>query len=1442
MSDPTLDQFMATLTESHLLSTEQVKRLMQRLLHGEKDLDAQRVARSLVEGGHLSLWQAQQILAGRTAFFLGRYKLLDRIGKGGMGVVFKAQHGVMDRTVALKVMSHALLNNERALARFAREVKAAAALNHRNIITAYDADCVGSTHFLAMEYVEGYDLNAWLRRRGPLPISLACECAMQAAKGLAHASRCGMVHRDIKPVNMLVAWDAERERPVVKILDMGLARFVSETHEDGGITREGHMVGTPDYVAPEAAENFKTADIRADIFSLGCSLFKLLTGKLPFPGNNAMEKLLARTRQDAPPVSKYRRGVSEELEQIVAKMLARNPRKRFQIPQEVVSALAPLAASTLGDEEALGFFAPPEPSEKVGLPPRIEPDLETSLEEFFQDFATSPARTEEMAVEPGADRLPKQNSPRAPRSSGSQRAAATVVDPLDDLLGAPSGGETFTGFPDTSSPSSRSSTPDLLAEISDLPSGALQELPRRRRRWDSPLVLLGVGGLLLLLFVGGLMFWRLTRQTGDESLRLADEDYRSGAYSQAIQRYTDYLHGFPSHSGVSAARVRRGLAQLRQVVEGGGDWPRALKTAESVLGKISTEASFGEARPELAGLLPPIAEGLAAEAKKQQDAGLVEQAQAALGLIHKYVPTSLRPTERIEEVQRSLALTTRTLKRKDALDHTIQAINKASAGGKTSVAYERRTALLRDYPGLEKTPELHEAELAIVEAEQRAIASEDVGRAALKEQAKHAAEATFILTAGEPAAASTPRQAPVFAMAGNAIYAIDTGRGKLLWRRKIGSENLAAAPPIARLSSGDVLLLDSGQRELLRLGSGDGALRWRQSLDGQPVGSPLVVGPRVLVALSSGQVAEIDLASGELSRMTKFPQRLAVGPVASPGGDVWYQLEDHSSLCVISSEDGICRQGFYVGHRPSTVTTRPLLADRYLIISEADRLSDSRLTVLLLDEDGLISKVAQQLRIDGGVHVAPVISGGKIFVVTDVGAIYAFELTPPGHGEPLRQVARTPAASKNHMLRFYTAAGNRLWVADDRLTLYELQPAQGRLMPRWIRYAGDIFLQSPTSIGERLFSVRRPATHAGVVAAMSPAKDEGQLWQLEIASPVLQLAAREETATPGGLALTAGGDLFEIEAASQEADVVLQPRARIDPLVLWLENATIGRLSKDRWFIAPRTNTDRLVLVDRHDGAWATSWLTLPDQLGGAPVAWAGRLVIPGRSGQIHVVDPATGDSPVEPFQPRMTNAAEFSWQVSLLPKGNELLLADNRGGVFLIGVDRQPKPHLVARAETALDTPLASPLVVIESTAYGKDTFDRLVTIELPKLTPGASPNLGGRIIHGPSRIGGLVLSEVESASSDDENLPSELWCFDGSGEPKWHAAVPRLTWPPAAAGDGFIVAAHDGRIQRLSAESGTVESLEDVHDSLSTGPLATGNHMLLGTRDGEVKMVPLP
>jgi serine/threonine protein kinase/formylglycine-generating enzyme required for sulfatase activity len=267
-----------------------------------------------------------------------RYRIVRLLGKGGMGAVYLAEHIVMRQPRALKVINAEFVSNPQSIERFRREIQTAARLDHPNIVRAYDAEQSGQTHFLVMEYVEGTDLASLLKRKGPLPVAHSCHFIRQAALGLEHAREKGMVHRDIKPHNMILA-----RKSVVKILDFGLAKVVSEAaSEEGGATRDGVIMGTPDYMAPEQWENARTADIRADIYSLGCTLYALLTGAAPFQDTDGpLQKMVAHVRQEPRSVSEIRSDVPVELRRVVARMLAKNPDRRFQQPGDVARALLP---------------------------------------------------------------------------------------------------------------------------------------------------------------------------------------------------------------------------------------------------------------------------------------------------------------------------------------------------------------------------------------------------------------------------------------------------------------------------------------------------------------------------------------------------------------------------------------------------------------------------------------------------------------------------------------------------------------------------------------------------------------------------------------------------------------------------------------------------------------------------------------------------------------------------------------------------------------------------------------------------------------------------------------------------------------------------------------------------------------------------------------------
>jgi serine/threonine protein kinase/Leucine-rich repeat (LRR) protein len=323
-----LEQFVKQLEDSGVISSGRLASYLPPQAHPK---DAQELARELVRQKHLTKFQAQEIYQGRAkSLILGNYTILDRIGAGGMGQVFKAEHRRMKRIVAVKMLPKNVTKDAAAVARFQREVEAAARLSHANIVAAYDADEADGVHFLAMEYVEGSDLSALVKKNGPFPPAKAVNYVLQAARGLEFAHAEGVVHRDIKPANLLLD-----KKGAVKILDMGLARIDSggAVAAQAELTGTGAVLGTVDYMAPEQALSTKHADARADIYSLGCSLYYLLVGKAIYGGDTLMAKLLAHRESPIPALGA---GVPEQVEAVFQKMVAKTVEDRYQTMSQVV--------------------------------------------------------------------------------------------------------------------------------------------------------------------------------------------------------------------------------------------------------------------------------------------------------------------------------------------------------------------------------------------------------------------------------------------------------------------------------------------------------------------------------------------------------------------------------------------------------------------------------------------------------------------------------------------------------------------------------------------------------------------------------------------------------------------------------------------------------------------------------------------------------------------------------------------------------------------------------------------------------------------------------------------------------------------------------------------------------------------------------------------------
>jgi outer membrane protein assembly factor BamB len=1024
--------------------------------------------------------------------------------------------------------------------------------------------------------------------------------------------------------------------------------------------------------------------------------------------------------------------------------------------------------------------------------------------------------------------------PSGPATAVAAAAAPTAtVKPIDDLFGDP-----------------MSAATDPLASsalLGEPPAKAERKRKKIGNVWDSPLLLLGGGALGVMLIAIGLLFYSLTRGSAAELFSKAEADYEAGSYSSAIKGYETYLKNYPDDPEASKARVRRGMAQLRQVTDGGKNPRQGLQVAKEVLPQIETEASFNDARIELSSILPDVADGFAAlageadsTAKKEE---LVKLANEAMELVNSptYIPASLRKDRaaRIAAIIDKINVAQRSIDQDKELASAIAKIGEAAQKGDAAAAYKVRTDLLRVYPGLEAHADLQAAILKVGERESELVQVTQPAAAAQTDDPAPVGARVILAERAGPTSGGNPRS--VFVLAEGSVYALDVATGQILWRRYVGYQTRIHPVAAAQADGNDALVVDGRDHQLLRLNGITGAVVWRQPI-GEPFATPVVDGERALVTTRQGRLLEIALASGEIAREAKLPQGATMPVAVDARQKRLLQLGEHSTLFVLNSQTLAGVETFYLGHRSGAIFVPPVSVLDHVLVPESPGDDATLIHVIAADEKSKrLVEIGRPFRLRGRVLTPLAVSKRRVAALTDLGQVAVLEVDGTNKQQPVRQIASVEAAEKPAITPWYALDDNRLWAAGNRCVLLEVQPSLQQISRKWTLHQDDVFVSPLQVVGSTLVHVRRRNGWPGIVVEGCSGADGQALWTTHLGVPIVALEVSDSRKAVD--ALTASGRLYTLTGQQLAGGIVdaatFTPPPGSAPAILpaathssdgtalvWTEARAGGHIYEYNVAAgAPPAATD-----------------LPPGAAAAVPVqVWGGRYLTPLTSGGLALLEAKSGMQSVQPFLPPVSPSALPKWtQPALLPDGTSCLISDGRRSLFRVALQNQPQPHLAQAVEAPTEPPIVSPLVAAGGTVYGwrrGEAADTILAIDPQALPAMTEIPLQGHVQAGPFAVGGLAFVVSE---------PEGLLCLEAGGKVRWQKPLTKgpLAGSPLALADGDLLVIYQaGSVCRVSADTGDeLGGGVDLAQPLGAAVRVLGQQVFLAGSDGVIHRAPLP
>lgn len=975
---------------------------------------------------------------------------------------------------------------------------------------------------------------------------------------------------------------------------------------------------------------------------------------------------------------------------------------------------------------------------------------------------------------------------------------------------------------------------------------AVKKKRLRTNPWESPLILVGGFTLIVLVVLSLVMWYSLTRGTAAEYFEAAEQDYRSGAYANAMAKFDKFLRFYANDPHASLARVRRHMAQLRIEAEGARDPMQGLRAAQQILPQIENEEAFHEARAELANLLPDLARAFAERAKNassaQEAQQLLEKVDEAMTLVNNpaYIPTTHRKTQAgvIERIEETVTQVRRDIQREQQLAKALSEMDSAISAGETRAALRIRDALVAEYPGLARHPQVVERISAVAQRERDLIAVRQNDRTPVSSEVPDPIHRILLYSRAGEAAPANSTPVLVVPIQGT-VYGVEWQSGRILWRRFVGWDNTFSPKPLSSAPTADWLLMDSDQWRLMRVRPEDGRIVWQLPVQ-EPFHHPVVWRDRVLIATRSGRVLNVSSEDGQGSRVTDFGQPVDVGVGADGKYPTYYQVGEYDNLYAVSVETMECREVFYLGHRRGEINVPPTVAAGMLFVALNSGPNFAFVHVLSMDRDGTNLKLAQDpIRLDGHVIVPPLVVGRRIVFTTSIGSVVALEVNPQDNPPVRREIAPMPPTRTEPQITFATAESGTIWLADRRLLAYDIQASQAQFARRWVNFDGHTFVSPLVQGSGTIVSVRQPPQSPGYrVAAVDGATGKTLYWQTDLGFPLLAVVPTPDNDL---IAFSSNGATYRISATDDVSSVEAAADLRLGDVPFH----AVVPLRDGRYVLFSRRGRALLFDPAQRSTSLQLVQLNIPsDSSQTEPLELGNQLVVPLLNGEIVAVDLVAGAPKLLPFQPPLKPGAVVRWTVPVrLPgEAEEFVIADDQQHLYRVGIVESGGRRLSSLQHVTTEEPLMGRLAVLGqkvlAVAARSDT-DVLWSFALPRLEPESAQQLPGRVVWGPYTYKELALLAVT-----DDQVRVLLLALDQQRTVRWQLALQhgRPTGATLSEDGQLLVATDGGALMRVEYDSGRLVAVTELGEPAGGTPLVVGGTVWLPAADGALLRLSVP